>query len=312
MTIIPGNAARDLFPPPQHRAATTAALCDVVRRDPHTLGVPRSRWTLATLGAHCAGLRPTSVSGLSRLLRRCRLRLKRGRGWIHSPDPAYAEKRQAIAAVIAAALGDPGIVVVYLDEVTVYRQPTLSLAYAPAGTDAPHARRSTRADTPTRLVGSLDHATAQVCMQRAATTSIAVLVQFYQDLVAAYPQARRIYVIQDNWPVHHHPDVLVALERQESRFTLPLPPSWATEPHAAALARWGSLRLPIQLVWLPTYASWLNPIEKLWRKLRQDVTQLHPWADDLQRLRTALDAFFVPFATGSPTLKRYVGLAISS
>ena len=27
----------------------------------------------------------------------------------------------------------------------------------------------------------------------------------------------------------------------------------------------------IEPVWLPTYAPWLNPIEKLWRWLRQEV-----------------------------------------
>ena len=308
---VRGNAGRGLFPPPQERATATAALLDVVRRDPHTLGVARSRWSVATLRDACPWLRPRSASGLSRLLRRCGIHLKRGRGWIHSPDPDYAAKRDVIAAVIAAAAHDPGVVVVYLDEVTVYRQPTLAQGYAPAGSDAPHARRSTRADTATRIVGSLDHATGRVRSRCGTTTTIAFLVQFYRDLVAAYPEARRIYVIQDNWPVHQHPDLLAALEPQEHRSTVPLPPSWSPTPHAAAVARWGALRLPIQCVWLPTYASWLNPIEKLWRKLRQEVTHLHPWADDLPRLRTAMDTFFTAFADGSPSLKRYVGLAIA-
>ncbi|HET8524033.1 MAG TPA: transposase, partial [Thermomicrobiales bacterium] len=68
--------------------------------------------------------------------------------------------------------------------------------------------------------------------------------------------------------------------------------------------------LPIQLVPLPTYASWLNPIEKLWRWLRQEVGHLHPWADDLPALRDALDAFLARFAHGSPDLLRYTGLWI--
>jgi len=29
--------------------------------------------------------------------------------------------------------------------------------------------------------------------------------------------------------------------------------------------------LPIQIVQLPTYASWTNPIEKLWRKLKAEM-----------------------------------------
>jgi len=31
----------------------------------------------------------------------------------------------------------------------------------------------------------------------------------------------------------------------------------------------------ITLVYLPTYAPWLNPIEKLWRKAYQEVLHLH-------------------------------------
>ena len=59
-------------------------------------------------------------------------------------------------------------------------------------------------------------------------------------------------MIQDNWSIHTHADVLAALER------------WPR----------------IEPVWLPTYAPWLNPIEKLWRWLRQDVLKLHRLAGD--------------------------------
>jgi transposase len=68
--------------------------------------------------------------------------------------------------------------------------------------------------------------------------------------------------------------------------------------------------LPIQIVPLPTYASWCNPIEKLWRKLRQELTHLHLWADDLAQLRAEIDRFLQQFAAGSPALLRYVGLGL--
>jgi hypothetical protein len=98
--------------------------------------------------------------------------------------------------------------------------------------------------------------------RRASKITIATLVQFFQDLRAAYPQAQRIYVVMDNWPVHIHPDVLIALEKQETRHLRPLPPSWPETPSAKAAKKWGHLHLPIQLIPLPTYASWCNPIEK--------------------------------------------------
>ena len=65
----------------------------------------------------------------------------------------------------------------------------------------------------------------------------AKLIAMSERLDAAYPDAERVLVVQDNWSVHRHADVL------------------------AALGRWPR----IEPVWLPTYAPWLNPIEKLWR-----------------------------------------------
>jgi hypothetical protein len=59
---------------------------------------------------------------------------------------------------------------------------------------------------------------------------------------------------------------------------------------------------------IPTYAPWLNPIEKLWRWLRQDVLRLHQWADDWPMLLSQVHAFLDQFAHGSRDLLRYVGL----
>jgi transposase len=70
------------------------------------------------------------------------------------------------------------------------------------------------------------------------------------------------------------------------------------------LAQWPR----VQVITLPTYAPWLNPIEKLWRKFRQEVDYLHPLADDWQRLRERVQAFFDQFTHGSAALLRYVGL----
>ena len=75
------------------------------------------------------------------------------------------------------------------------------------------------------------------------------------------------------------------------------------------MKRWGELRLPIQFVLLPTYASWCNPIEKLWRKLKQDVLHLHRLADDLKALRMLVTEFLQQFAAGSSELLRSVGLS---
>ena len=64
----------------------------------------------------------------------------------------------------------------------------------------------------------------------------------------------------------------------------------------------------LEIVWLPTDAPWLNPIEKVWRWLRQDVLNLHRLADDWHALRQRVNAFLDQFALGSHQLLRYTGL----
>ncbi len=103
-------------------------------------------------------------------------------------------------------------------------------------------------------------------------------MDFYAQVRAAYPQAEKIFV-QDNWPTHKVSEVLAALEQH----------------HLTPL-------------FLPTYASWLNPIEKLWRRLKQDVLHLHRLADDLDTLRRQVQDFLDRFTGGSDPLLRYAGL----
>jgi hypothetical protein len=203
------------------------------------------------------------------------------------------------------------VVALFQDELTYYRQPTLAWAYAERGQQAPYAERSHQTNTATRVTAVLNPLTGQVDDWQGSRISTARLVSFYQQVRKAYPEAERLYLIQDNWPVHFHPEVLVALEEQESPWPRSVPKHWPTEPSAAAQRRYGALQLPIQLVMLPTYASWLNPIEKLWRWLKQEVLHLHRLSDRLTELRASVCRFLELFAVGSLELLRYVGLPVS-
>jgi hypothetical protein len=60
--------------------------------------------------------------------------------------------------------------------------------------------------------------------------------------------------------------------------------------------------VPIQIVQVPTYASWCNPIANLWRWLKQDLIHLHRCAHDLDQLRGQIRTFLDAFATGSHEL----------
>ncbi len=204
------------------------------------------------------------------------------------------------------------LALVYLDEVTIYRQPTLAQAWEQHGWQA-LAERSYQSDTVTRVVATLDLVSGRVLNRRRHKIGVEDLVGFYKDqLCPAYEECERIYVVLDNWPVHFHADVLVALEEQQQLGRWPghHPANWSEKPSREARRRWGELELPIQLIRLPTYAPWLNPVEKLWRKLKQEVFHLHRLADNLEELRALVDDFLRQFASGSLDLLHYVGLPV--
>lgn len=283
----------------------------MVRRDPSLFGIDGTRWTLAKIHEYCDWLRTATPGGLSRLLARLEISWKRGRPHVHSPDLNYSAKLAQVKTLVEVVRASSDRrVLVYLDEFTFYRQPTVAPAWEEEGPHQAYAERSHRSDTPTRVVGALNLIDGRVHYRRRSEIGIAELVGFYHDLQAAYPHAEQIIAVQDNWPVHTHPDVLVALDKQIDPWPTHHPANWSSDPSAAAHKRWGHLKLPIQIARLPTYASWTNPIEKLWRKLRQDVLHLHRFADALDDLRTAVDTFLDQFANGSSDLLRYVGLDV--
>jgi hypothetical protein len=239
------------------------------------------------------------------VLQRLDIHWLRGRDHVHSPDPHYQAKLEWVEMLGSLAQRQPGRhVLLWLDELTYYRQPTLSGAWEGAGRQ-PRAERSYRSNTPWRIVAALNPADGRVHYRQAYHIDIPTLVAFYDQLCEHYP-GQQIWLVQDNWPVHFHPSLLAVLERQETPCPGQLPWSWRRlrppEPRAVPL--------PIQIVTLPTYAPWCNPIEKLWRKLKQEVLHLHPWADDLSELQHQVALFLDQFALGSPELLRYVGLLV--
>lgn len=277
----------------------------IVHQDPRLFGFACSRWTLCLLLQVCSWLGLRTPGSLSRLLKRLRIRYKRARSHVHSPDLDYPAKVAAILAARRQAEEQPDdYVLLYLDEVGFHRQPTLASAYEAAGHTQPLACWSHNANTESRVVGALHALTGQVLHHQQAHITVPCLVRFWSAIRAAFPQAKTIYVVLDNWPVHFHADALAALEPQRTPFPLHRPATWPATPSAKAKR----LNLPIQLLPLPTYAPWLNPIEKLWGWLRKDVLHLHRLANDWPQLKQQVNDFLDRFAHGSPELLRYVGL----
>ncbi len=302
----PNEGASPLFPPtyPGNRQAKEALLV-VLHTPPEAYGYRQSRWTLAALRDACPWLHLGSVGGLCQLLERLDIRHKRPRAYLHSPDPNYAAKVAYLQECWQRLLVEPErYVLLYLDEFAFERQPTLACAYEARGRPSPLARFSYRSNTQCRGLGALNALSGAVlyCQRSHITTS--VLSAFYATITTAYPQAEVIYVAQDNWPVHVHPDGVARLQPQTSPFWPRVPDNWPCEPSRRAVRD----TLPIQLVFLPTYAPWLNPIEKLWRWVRQEVLHLHRLSDAWEQLKQRVADFIAQFAYPSEALLRYVGL----
>ncbi len=245
-------------------------------------GPPPSRWTLRTIRVTFPWLQGYSLSGVWRVLDRYRMRPRSARVQLYSPDPEYAPKVAHLCGCLRQAARAPDQrVFLFMDEMGYYRWPAPAADWAPAApAPAPLARRAGENNRQWRIIGTLNALTGQVHYLDNYIVGRHKVIAMYQHLNQVYPSAQRIYVAQDNWSIHSHPDVLTAL---------------------ADLPR-------IEPVWLPTYAPWLNPIEKLWRWLRQDVLKLHRLAADWEELRQRVNAFLDQFAAGSADLLYYVGL----
>ena len=117
---------------------------------------------------------------------------------------------------------------------------------------------------------------------RATKITVPRLIAFYKQLLDAYPDALMLYVIEDNWPVHFHARVLTFL---------------AQNPR-------------LQVLRLPTYAPWLNKIERAWRWVRQTLCHAHPFCDDFEAYKAHLDARLAEAAAAPEMLGRYCGLQL--
>jgi transposase len=253
-------------------------IVQLIRRDPVTMGLARARWRLADVAGQAPAVAGYSRSGLSRALRRLGLRLKRGRLRLHSPDPDYAAKAAAVAAALAAARADPADrVLLSSDEVSCYRHPSLAQRWYPRGSE-PCAVLPSGSNRRWRICGGLNAVTGQVVWLEAERCGTQQLCQWLQQVRQTYP-TQQLTIVWDNWRPHRHEDV-----------------------------RAEAARLGIDLLFLPIYAPWLNPIEKLWRWLKQDVLHHHALADDWEALKARMTAFLTPFAQPAPDLIRYVGL----
>lgn len=258
---------------------------EAARREaaPTPTGPPPSGWTLRTIRASFKAIRNYTLSGVWRWLRRrVGVQLRSGQVQQFSPDPQYRKKvRRLIRGLQAVARHPRQTVLLFLDEkgYGVWPDPARTWA-VPAPADPPEADRQKSPNGSWRIIGSLNAWTGKLIYLDNYIVGRKKVIEMYRRIWRAYPRAQTIYVVQDNWSIHRHDDVLRALQAYPK----------------------------IKPLWLPTYAPWLNPIEKLWRWLVETVLKMHRLAGHGPRLRERVNSFLDQFTAGSRKLLRYVGL----
>ena len=301
----PGRGRKPAFSPKSPEEAESELLV-AIGEDPGCLNPQQTRWTLRSLSQVVPWLEGLSLPGIHQIISRLGLSYKRARDYVRSPDTHYAEKLSRIQQALEEAREHPETcVVVYQDEFSFNLQPTLAKDWAETGTKYPLARQSYLPEATCYGIGALNPHTGDVVYQQVKSCTVVALHTFYTQICQRYPNAERIYLIQDNRAIHFHANLMAALLPQTTPFAKPVPGNWSDKPSKKI----GKLeKLPIEILQLPTYASWTNPIEKLWRWARQSVIHLHRLSNDWTALQEKVIDFMEQFKGGSQELLHYVGL----
>lgn len=247
--------------PPKGTEATTTALGELIGADPAAHGYLATFWTVSMLALAVVGqmgvhLGASTVRGLLH-----RMGLRWGRPRLAMPrkvDPEKAQKQWAIVQAVVEA--EPTAAILYADEARVQLLPLVRAMWHGVGQQV---RIPTPGTNVTRAVfGALDitsgHWTYLIRERMKAPDFLA----FLEHLLATYPDVP-IFLIVDNYGTH----------------TAHLVNDWLVE-HPR-----------LHLLFLPKYCSQLNPVEPIWRRLKDKVAanRLH---GSISSLVEAVQSFF--------------------
>jgi len=204
----------------------------VARARPDTQGVPLTRWSLPKLREHLASM---GISLCEEALRQtligAGLSHQRTRSWKWSPDPHFQEKAERVLSLYRAKPED-GVVVCFDEMGPIQRIPHHGSGWAQH--KRPERLRATykKLDGVRYLFAAYDvHSDRLHGRLRAHKNSEEVLA-FYRQIRMRYDPKLRIYLVADNLSTHKTPAIR----------------EWAQQSN-------------VELVFTPTYASFLNRIE---------------------------------------------------
>jgi transposase len=204
----------------------------VARARPDTQGVPLTRWSLPKLAEHLAGIGIVlSEEALRQTLIGAGLSHQRTRSWKWSPDPDFRAKAERVLGLYRHCPED-GVVVCFDEMGPIQLIPHQGSGWAQL--KRPERLRATysKHGGVRYLFGAYDVHRDRLHGRLRPHKNAREVLGFYRQIRMRYSPKLRIYLIADNLSTHKTPDV-----RQ-----------WAEENN-------------VELVFTPTYASFLNRIE---------------------------------------------------
>jgi transposase len=204
----------------------------VARARPDTQGVALTRWSLAKLAEHLAGLGiALSEEALRQTLIGAGLSHQRTRSWKWSPDPDFVAKAQRVLGLYRAK-PDDGVVVCFDEMGPIQLIPHHGSGWA--AEKRPERIRATysKKNGVRYLFGAYDVHADRLHGRLRAHKNAGEVLAFYKQIRMRYDPKLRIYLIADNLSTHKTPAIC----------------EWAADANT-------------ELVFTPTYASFLNRIE---------------------------------------------------
>jgi putative transposase len=263
--------------PPKVTPEVLEVLEELWKSDPRKQGWTRTTWTCELLGLALAERTGITLhrSWIHVLLRQLKMHWGRPRPSVRHLNPRRWRQWRRIQRKLAR-LG-PREVVLFSDEVDIDLNPRIGFMWMKRGTQ-------TEIPTPGKnqkvyMAGTLNITTGHVVTVEGPNKDSLLFIALLKAVSRAYRWARRIHILADQYSTHF---------------------SQATK---RVLAK---CRKHIVIHPIPTYSPYLNPIERLWKKLHDQVTRNHRFST-MRQLLLAVRSFLrdvVPFKTQNPLLLR--------
>ena len=244
-------------------------LDQTLTREPRALGKNFSNWTAPNLKVHLHWT--VHAVTVWRYLRRLKWCWHRPVPRVASPDRRYRAKARYLRRLRAQARRGQ-IHLYYADEMDVALLPTISGRWMRQG-------QQTQVNTPGQnakqyVFGAVNYVTGALVWLTWPNKNNVGFLHLLQQVVAQHqPTPMKVVIVLDNFRIHK----------------------------AKAVQAWlHTHRAQLRLYFLPTYSPRLNPIERVWRHFRRNVTD-NFYFGTLPRLMTAVKAFLAELAC-SPSI----------